>query len=477
MNHNIQIPTKLIRLIPPKRFKIIIGGRGGGKSESVGSLFAGMVEQSGCRAVCCREFQSSIKQSVHSLISRKIRDLDLDGFEILDSTIKHYNGGNIYYQGLARDPQAIKSIDDAELAWVEEAQTLSDRSLEELTPSIRGKDSEIWMTANLGSSNDPFALRFFKPFEKALRKDGYYEDDLHTIVWINYYDNPWFPKHLDDERLADKDRLSTAAYDHKWMGEPSDTVPNSIILPEWFDAAIDAHVKLGFKPKGIKVVSHDPSDLGPDPKSLTLRHGSVILDVQENDHDDVNDGCDWATQYAIDNDADLFTWDCDGLGVTLRRQVQQAFDGKKIEYEMFKGSEGVERPNDVYQPIEGEIKKKARTNKETFKNKRAQYCGSLRDRYYNTYLAVVKGEYRDPDTLISLSSSIECMQELRSETCRIPAKPNGNGLFQIMGKDEMLSKFGIKSPNLFDSTFMSLKTVNMQIETEENLTIPKLKRF
>ena len=375
MIQKIRIPSKLLRLIPPKRFKIIIGGRGGAKSETVAGLFAGMVDQSGCRAVCCREFQTSIKQSVHSLISRKIRELDLHGFEMLDSMIRHSNGGDIYYQGLARDPQAIKSIDDAELCWVEEEQTLSEPSIEELTPSIRGKDSEIWMTANLQSSNDPFSLRFFKPFEKELRKNGYYEDDLHTIIWINYYDNPWFPKHLENERKADKKRMSTAAYDHKWLGEPSDSVTDSIIMPEWFDAAIDAHIKLGFKPRGARIVSHDPSDLGEDPKSLVLRHGSVILDVQENDHDDVNDGCDWATNYAITHDADLFTWDGDGLGVTLRRQVRQALYGKKIDYEMFKGSEGVERPNDIYEPIQDEIRRKARTNKETYKNKKAQYNG------------------------------------------------------------------------------------------------------
>jgi phage terminase large subunit len=389
-------------------------------------------------------------------MSRKARELKLDGFTEMKAEITHSNRGKIVYQGLARDPQAIKSIDDAELCWAEEAQTLSERSLEELTPSIRGEDAEIWMTANLQSSNDPFSLRFFKPFERELRKSGWYEDELHTIVWINYYDNPWFPKHLEMERQADKKRMSQAAYDHKWLGEPSDTVADSIILPEWFDAAIDAHIKLGFKPTGAKIVSHDPSDLGEDPKGLVLRHGSVIEDVQDNDHDDVNDGCDWATDYAINNNADLFTWDCDGLGVTLRRQVQQAFNGKKIDYEMFKGSEGVDRPDDIYQHIDGEERGKARTNKETFKNKRAQYTWKLRDRFYNTYRAVVKGEYVDPDELISINSKIPVIDQLRSETCRIPLTPNGSGLIQIMSKEQMLSKHGIKSPNLFDSMFMSM---------------------
>lgn len=474
---NLRIPEKLTRLTAPKRFKVLIGGRGGSKSETVAGLTDGMVYKSGCTAVCCREFQTSIKQSVHSLMVRKIKELKLDGFDCRETDIRHLNGGRITYQGLARDPQAIKSIDNAELCWVEEAQTLSDDSLEELTPSIRGKDAEIWFTANLNSSADPFSQRFFKPFERELRKHGYYEDDLHTIVWINYYDNPWFPKHLESERVSDKERLSAAQYDHKWLGEPSDTISDSIIPAEWFDAAIDAHIKLGFKPVGAKVVAHDPSDEGPDSKGLCLRHGSVILDVQEKDTLDVNDGCDWATGYAINHDADLFTWDCDGLGVTLRRQVAQAFDGKHIDYIMYKGSESVDRPEDIYQPIAGEERSKARTNKETFRNKRAQYCGMLRDRYYNTYRAVVKKEYVDPSEMISISSTIDCIDLLRSETCRIPRKHNGNGLFQIMSKEEMLSKYGIASPNLFDSTVMSLMVAKQTKPERVKVTVPTLRRF
>ena len=97
----------------------------------------------------------------------------------------------------------------------------------------------------------------------------------------------------------------------------NDSVENSIIPVEWFEAAIDAHKKLGFKPKGQKIVSHDPSDLGDDAKGLCYRHGSVVLDIQELITGDVNDGCDWATDYAITKAADLFVWDGDGLGVSL----------------------------------------------------------------------------------------------------------------------------------------------------------------
>lgn len=469
----VQIPSKLIRLIKPKRFKIIIGGRGGAKSESVAALFAGMVDQAGCRAVCCREYQTSIKQSVHSLMSRKIRELELTGFGILATEIIHDNGGGVSYQGLARDPQAIKSIDNAELCWVEEAQSLSEASIEELTPSIRGNDSEIWMTANLQSSNDPFSKRFFKPFEKELRKNGYFEDDLHTIVWINYYDNPWFPPQLEKERARDKETMSDAGYAHKWLGEPSDTVEDAIIMPEWFDACIDAHIKLGFEPRGEEVVSHDPSDTGPDSKANCYRHGNVIKDVQERDFGDVNQGGDWAVNYTLSVKPDRFIWDGDGMGTALKRQFNEAFADKKLDVEMFKGSESPDRPDDYYETVEGETNRSRKKIRDTFRNKRAQYAWELRDRIYRTYLAVNQGKcIIDQDELISFSSEIKDLALLRSEMCRVPQKYNSRGLIQIMTKKEMRS-LGIESPNMFDAVMMSLmskpkqaKVMHINFESE-----------
>ena len=112
---------------------------------------------------------------------------------------------------------------------------------------------------------------------------------------------------------------------------------NAIIPAEWFDAAIDAHVKLGFKGEGARIASYDPSDLGPDDKGYALRHGSVVEEVDFNESGDVNEGTDWAIGKAIQGDADYFTWDGDGMGVALKRQIDQALDGKRIEYLMFRG--------------------------------------------------------------------------------------------------------------------------------------------
>ena len=460
---SLKIPKKLKPLLKPKKFKIIYGGRGSGKSMTVGDLLLMRVQTEGLRLGCMREMMNSIDDSVHALLKDEISRLELHGFEVQNNAIYHTNGGEVKYKGLARNPESVKSMHGFKVFWVEEAATLSKNSLDLLIPTLRADGSELWLTFNPQSSADPVYQEFIKPFEKELLRDGYYEDDLHIIIKANYSDNPFFPENLDMLRRKHKDTKTKAEYNHIWLGHTNDEVEGSIIPVEWFDAAIDAHEKIkALKPKGARIVSHDPSDIGEDAKALCFRHGSIILDVQDKADGDVNDGCDWAMEYALRNNADEFVWDADGLGVSLKRQVAAYFDGTKINYSMFKGSHSPDDAEQPYQPLGVEVDpEKSKSNRHTFKNKRAQYYWKLRDRFYATYRAVEKGEYIDPDEMISLSSSIECMDALRAEECRIPKKPNNNGLIQIMSKDEMSRKHDIPSPNMADSLMMSLITPNV----------------
>ncbi len=200
------------------------------------------------------------------------------------------------------------------------------------------------MTANPRSRNDPFSKRFLVPFEHELNKSGIYEDDLHLIIRVNWDDNPFFPEVLHQEMEYDRENTSTAMFRHVWGGDYYDSVDDALISVEHFEAAIDAHIKLGFKPEGPIIASHDPSDLGPDAKGYCLRQGSVILDVKEMITGDTNEGVDWAIDLARQSKADWFVWDGDGIGLGLRRQVMQSLDGSRINYEMFRGSEGAEDP-------------------------------------------------------------------------------------------------------------------------------------
>ena len=473
---SLQIPAICERILTTKsRLVVLIGGRGSAKSETMARILLMKSQTEAADVLCGRAYQNSIDDSVHKVLCELIGKLAIEGVSTTDKKISFDGGGGFRYKGFARNSAAVKSAQGFKYSWIEEADALSEQSIEDLLPTIRAGNSKLFFTANPQASNDPFSKRFITPFKSALLSQGYFEDDMHLIIMMNWRDNPWHGE-LETQRVWDFEHMSRAKYDHIWEGAFNDTVEDAIIQAEWFDAAVDAHKKLGFEPRGARIVAHDPSD-GGDAKSVCLRQGAVILGVESDQGMDANDGCDWATDYAIENDADHFTWDCDGLGVTLRRQVSEAFDGKKIEYHMFKGSEGVDAQNAIYEAIDGEDRTKARTNKQTFKNKRAQYCWGLRDRYYRTYRAVVKGEYTDPDLLISVSSDIKALEQLRSETCRVPRKANGAGLIQIMGKPEMKAKYKIESPNLFDSTFMSLRMPVTKLRDTGPITVPKLQRL
>ncbi len=477
-----------------KRFVIVIGGRGSGKSVQLIDIALAGVKDLGDKVYCLREFQNSLEDSVHSLITTEYQRLNIKGFSTQNNIIQHESsGGSFKFKGLARNPASIKSAAGFRRFLIEEAQTISAESMKELTPTARNKakaglpskflvesDEEenqeidqlnkvqLIFIANPASSEDPFSQRFIKPFENELLADGFYEDDLHLIVVMNYCDNPWFDDSgLEGERTFDYQNLPRALYDHIWLGKYNDSVANSIIPSEWFDACIDSHIKLGFKPRGAKVFSLDPADTGKDAKGYALRHGVVFTDAGEIDQPDINTSLDAAAEMAIDERVDLFTWDCDGMGVGLKREVDTWMAPKNIPTKQFRGSGSPDNPKAIYEPVGEQLRQK--TNSETFKNKRAQNYWELRDRCYRTYKAVVDGVYADPDSLISFSSGIKLLQKLRSELCRIPKKPNTSGFIQIMSKEEM-RKLGIKSPNIADSVMMALEkpdSMNSDIDTLE----------
>jgi phage terminase large subunit len=464
-------------LFTKARIIVLVGGRSSGKSEGVGRILLCWAQTQAADVLCGREYQNSIDDSVHKLLKGLIEKLGVNGVNVTDKKIDFVTGGGFRYKGFARNSAAVRSSQGFKYSWIEEGQDLSEQSIEDLLPTIRAEDSKLLFTANVMASNDPFSKRFVVPFKKELDEHGFFEDDMHLIIKMNWRDNPWHGE-LENQRLWDYKNLPRAKYDHIWEGAFNDSVDDSIIQAEWFDAAIDAHIELGFKPQGIKIVSHDPSDLGADPKGLVFRHGSVILNVMERKEGDVNEGCDWATSFAIQNNADWFVWDCDGMGVSLKRQVTDALDGTKTGLIMFKGSESPVDPKKIYQPDERLDRYQARTNEETFRNKRAQYYMRLRDRFYKTYRAVVKGEYHDPDEMISISSNIEYMDQFRSECCRIPRKYNPNGYFQIMTKKEMKLLHKIESPNLADPAMMSMEIPRIFKQPEyESFEIPNQKRL
>lgn len=456
----IQIAQKLLPLLTtPKRTKIAVGGRGGSKSVAFADVVVKRCDD-GARICCAREFQNQIDESVHPLIKSRIDHLGATCSYDKTSVISK-QGGEIFYRGLSRNPTGIQSMFGVKMMWIEEGQALSEATLDALSPTIREPDSEIWISMNRGSSKDPISKRYLAPYEREIAKYGFYEDDDILIIEINWRDNPWFPKVLQSDRLRDKRNMATAKYDHIWEGHYSDTIENAIIEPDWFDACIDAHKVLGFEPLGQERMAYDPADTG-DAKAIARCHGSVFLDVRDNETGHIDTATDWATTLAVEAGVDAFIWDADGMGLGLKRQISLAFEGKKTEIAMFNGGAGVDRPNEMYQRLDGEVKH-SKTNKETFANKRAQYYWMLRDHMFRTWQAIQAHKqghaiFTSPDELISFSSEIEDLQSLRAELCRVPRKYVPSGRIQLLSKPEM-KKLDIDSPNMGDSVMMCMMPV------------------
>lgn len=472
-----------------KRFVIIIGGRGSMKSVGVVDIMIAGVMDYGDKVYCLREYQESISESVHALNKEEIKRHNLEGFTIQDAAIYSDSGGELKYRGLARNPESVKSAAGFRRFFIEEAATLSEASLTQLTPTARNKARyglpgeirelleeedalagvQMFFVANPNSSADPFSQRFIVPFQAELNKNGYYEDDLHLIIKMNYMDNPWYEfSGLEDERSFDFENKSRAKYDHVWLGAFLDTVANSIIEAEWFDACIDAHITLGFTAQGQEKMSYDPADSGDD-KAIALQHGSVVLGCASNSAGLIDTATDWATSFAIKLKPDVFLWDADGVGLGLKRQINDALTGKKIKLIPFHGSGMKYAPGEPYDAIEGEqwAGDEQRNNEEMFTNLRAQCYWALRDRIFKTYLAVKKKRYYPPDELISFSSSIKEMTQLRAEVCRIPRKYVASGRIQILSKSEMKAQ-KISSPNMADAIMMLQLPVDIYDDYEDD---------
>jgi phage terminase large subunit len=196
-------------LLQPARYKGGFGGRGSGKSHFFGELLVEeCVINPGTRAVCIREVQKTLAQSSKHLIESKIKELGVGSqFEITKDNIGTPGGGVILFQGMQdHTAESIKSLEGCRIAWVEEAQTLSARSLSLLRPTIRAEGSEIWFSWNPRRKVD--AVDEFMRGKKP---------DNAIVVQANHRDNPWFPDVLEEERKLDLSRYPER-YNHIWEG-------------------------------------------------------------------------------------------------------------------------------------------------------------------------------------------------------------------------------------------------------------------
>ncbi len=195
-------------LFHPARYKVFYGGRGSGKSWAVARALLVQAASRKLRILCTREFQSSIQESVHKLLSDQIAALGLSAqYQILQNTIRGLNGSEFIFEGVRSNVDKIKSMEGIDICWVEEADKVREASWSVLIPTVRKEGSEIWITFNPFLKTDSTWQRFVAtPPPSAVVKK------------VSHRDNPWFPEEL----RAELEHLKEVDYDeyrHVWEGE------------------------------------------------------------------------------------------------------------------------------------------------------------------------------------------------------------------------------------------------------------------
>lgn len=205
----IDTPRVFAPLLGAARYKGVDGGRGSGKSHFFAELAIERAIMSKTDIVCVREVQKSLGQSVKKLLELKIEAMNAGAyFDVQEAKIKAKNGGLIIFQGMQNHTaESIKSLEGYDIAWVEEAQSISQKSLDLLRPTIRKEKSELWFSWNPRFPTDPI--------ETLLR--GEHPPPGAVVVRANYSDNPFFPQVLRDEMEYDKSR-DLDKYRHIWLG-------------------------------------------------------------------------------------------------------------------------------------------------------------------------------------------------------------------------------------------------------------------
>jgi len=234
-----RFPRKARALFEPHRYTILHGGRGSGKSQSTARALLIMAAERPMRVLCCREIQRSIRDSVHRLLADIIDELRLgDCYRVMETQIVGANGSLFLYSGLSTQTiDSIKSLEGVDICWVEEAQTITERSWQLLIPTIRKPGSRFVLTMNPQLESDPTSQRFLKNPPPGC-----------NVVQMNYTDNPWFPAELEQERLHHQAR-DPDTYAHVWEGQHLPAVEGAI----WFQ-----EVQALERDGRIRPVPHDP---------------------------------------------------------------------------------------------------------------------------------------------------------------------------------------------------------------------------
>jgi len=445
-----------------KRYFVAYGGRGSGKTFTFADALVIEASLRKVRILVTREYQVSIKESIKDEIEDAIRNRGLEHFfDMQDKVINGLNGSRFIFKGIRNNIKNIKSISNVDIVMCEESQDIPEDSWAKLLPSIRPK-----------SKRDPIFIIIFNPGNEL---DSTYQrwvvnpPSLCVSRAIQYYDNDFFPKFLDDQRINDKRIMPIKQYEHEWLGKPLGSSDNVIIDLEWIKAARFASASDGWRVTGKKVVGYDPAGQGRDYNAVAVFDGNVLKQVDEwIKSPDLREASEKAFSYAVQSDSRFFVYDeCGGFGdgvsvfvadakikvksaLVSDGQNAKARDFNKLAIHPFNAGNPVSKPDKI---LNGK-----KTNGDTYANLKAQTWAIVAQQLYNTYRHIIFGE-SDIDMRDMLSIDIDDDQlfnklakELSTPTWE---KSDTNGKKKVESKAKMERRTGQASPNLADAVVMT----------------------
>lgn len=435
------------------RNKVLYGGRSSSKSWDAAGHAIRLADNYRLRFLCVRQLQNKIEESVYTLLKIQIERFGLrHRFRILDNKIiNRYTGSEFMFYGLWRHIDEIKSIESVDVLWSEESHGLTEAQWEILEPTIRKDGSECWIIFNPGLVSD-FVWRNFiidTPPNTITRK-------------INYDENGFLSQTALDVIESHRERYPDT-FAHVYLGEPRSDEESSIIKASWVLAAIDAHLLIDGMDSGRDVMGFDIADDGTDKCATVNRKGSVAFEADEwkGREDELLKSCARAYNTAVKYRAHI-NYDSIGVGASAGAKFNELNKGRpsreRIEHSKFNAGAGVIKPDAYYDQV-AKIK-----NKDFFSNLKAQSWWLVADRFRLTYNVVnaIKNGTEIPkykvDDLISISSDIKHLEQLKMELS-IPMRDfDNNGRVKVESKKE-LAKRDVPSPNIADAFIMAYAPV------------------
>lgn len=246
---------------------VFYGGRGSGKTRHIGLALILRGRTKRLRILATREIQNTLADSVHKVLKDIIEQYGFNDYEVTDKAIRNrLTGTEFLFAGLRHNVNEIKSMEGIDIAWVEEAQSISEDSLKVLAPTIRKSGSQLIFSYNRLNELDPVHVRYVlkKPARTFVRKVNY--DVLERAGLL--------PEALKLER--DEDAKDPALFAHVWLGEPVSQEDTAIISRL---AILDA-MKREVSDEGAVEIGADIARMGNDRTVFKKRKGLKLIETK-----------------------------------------------------------------------------------------------------------------------------------------------------------------------------------------------------